>query len=277
MLVRHPTLPLFLSGCVAALAFLAAGAGLTNLELYRPTTPPQFIPGTVSQDIGTVVVAVGLVVLVAGITRGNARWWLLWLGALGYLAYGYAIFIFEAVLNPLYPAYLAIFSLSLWAIIAFFARLQPDALFATNPPRRSTAAIFFVLAAMFLVLWSAILLPAMQSGKRPDGLTINILDLTIVLPLLVLVGVLLLQKAPIADVLAIPLLIKAGSIGVSVLGGTLISPIFGFPITLGYIAVYAVLGFGPILLILPWWRAIDIKKDVHARWHDTSAGARVFR
>lgn len=256
MLVRHPKMPLFLGGCAAALSCLAAAAGLTDLDLYNQTTPPHFIPGTVSQDIGALIISLALLGLSPGILRGNDRLWLLWIGGLAYLAYGYAIFLFEAVLNPFYPLYLAIFSLSVWAIIAVFARLQPDALVVIAPPRRITAVLFFALAILFAGLWSAILIPAMQSAVRPDGLTINILDLTIVLPALILTGVMLLRKRQLANVLAVPLLIKAATIGLSVLLGTVISPLFGISIKVLDIAIYAFLGFGPVILVVLWMRAI---------------------
>lgn len=260
MLIHNRTVPLLIAGCAAALTCLAAGAGLANLDLYRTSTPPHLIPGTVSQDIGAVAVALALLVLSSGIARGNDRLWLLWLGGLGYLAYGYAIFVFEAVLNPFYPVYLGIFALSIWGIMAFFAELRPAALVAIAPPRRLTAVLFFALAGLFVALWSAILIPAIGVRTRPDGLTIFILDLTFVLPLLVLTGVLLWRRKRIADVLAIPLLMKAGSIGLSVLLGTLLSPAFGMPIMASEVAIYTLLGFGPVVLIVPWMRSIRIEK-----------------
>ena len=84
------------------------------------------------------------------------------------------------------------------------------------------------------------------------------LDFVFVIPLMLLTAVLLLKKGMFGDLLAIPVLIKAGSIGLSVLVGTLISPLFGLPARPEEIATYALLGFGPLLLILPWMRGIRV-------------------
>ena len=92
--------------------------------------------------------------------------------------------------------------------------------------------------------------------RPPEGATIFVFDLALVLPALTVAAVLLWRRARWGDILALPLLMKAGSIGLSVLLGTLIAPAWGLAFSPGEVATYAVLTFLPAALFWPWWRAL---------------------
>ena len=256
-MLTKPRLPLVLSSLAAALAALVALLGIRDLDLYRPMTPDRFIPGTLSQDLLSLVLALGLLALASRLARGgSARLWAVWLGLLGYLAYGYGLYAFETVINELFLVYIAVFSLSIWAVIAFFARTDRAPFRAKAPPRRLTAGLFALLIVLFTVLWLAILIPAMQSRTPPDGATIQVFDFAFVLPALGFGAAMLWRGHPWGDLLALPLLIKAATIGLSVLLGTLLAPRFGGTIDPGEVATYAILGLLPLALTGPWWRAL---------------------
>jgi hypothetical protein len=256
-MIKKPFLPLLLSSLAAGFSVLAAALGLRDVGLYSPMIPTRMIPGAVSQDILTLAVAAALALLSPALARGGtARLWAVWLGLLGYLIYGYGLYAFETLVNPLFLLYIATFSASLWAVLVFFARADRRMLKAAAPPRRLTATLFGFLLALFGVLWLSILIPAMQTRTPPDGATIFVFDFSFVLPALGFAAVMLWRGSPWGDLLALPLLVKAGTLGVSVLLGTLLSPLFGLPIAPGEVITYAILGLLPLALTIPWWRAL---------------------
>ncbi|GGD33987.1 hypothetical protein [Sinisalibacter lacisalsi] len=256
-MLTKPFLPVALSAIAAALTIIASILGLRDPGLYRHLTPERLIPGAISQDLVSLGVAVGLLALAARLAAGaSARFWAVWLGLLGYLVYGYGLYAFETIINPLFLFYIAIFSASLWALLAFFARADRGKLAAKAPPRRLTAALFTLLIALFAALWLSILIPAMQTRTAPDAATIFVFDFGFVLPALAFAAAMLWRADPWGDLLALPLLIKSGTLGISVLIGSLLAPMFGLPINPGEVATYAILGLLPLALTIPWWRAL---------------------
>lgn len=254
--------PLFLiTGLLAGLGWLAAGWGIADPSIYRPTTPARLIPGAVGQDLFTVWACTGLVLCLGAIRRG-AEWpWLFWVGLTGYLLYAYGLYSFEGTYNPLFLVYVALLGLSLWGLILFFGRarlavIQPAP--GRPPPRRLVATLFLLLVVLFLVLWLATLLPAMAERARPEGNTIFVFDLSFFLPLLLLEAVLLLRRRPLGDQLAVPILVKLTTLGSSVLLGALLVPVFGGDPVPGEVATYAVMGLLPASLVVPYLRRIRV-------------------
>jgi hypothetical protein len=86
------------------------------------------------------------------------------------------------------------------------------------------------MVVMFAGLWLSILLPSMASRVPPDGNAIFVQDLAFVLPLLAVTARLLWLGRPMGDLLAVPVLVKMATLGLSVLLGTLISPLYGLPL-----------------------------------------------
>lgn len=256
-MVARSALPLTLSALAALLALGLSLAGLARPELYQPMTPARLMPGTLSQDIVSLAAALGLLAVSRPLSRRSAaRLWLVWLGLLGYLAYAYGLYAFETVVNPLYLGYIAVFGLALWAVFVFFARADRGRVRPFGPPRRLTAALFALLAALFLILWLSILIPAMASRTPPEGATIFVFDLAFALPALLACAVLLWRGAAWGDLLALPLLVKLATLGLSVLVGTLIGPLWGFAVVPAEVATYAVLALLPAALLPTWWRAL---------------------
>lgn len=259
-MTESTTLPLirYLSLATAALAALVAGYSLADPGIYRPLTPEPLMPGSLSQDIGTLICA-GLVAFTVADKARNAAWWLIWAGAMAYLAYGYALYSFEALYNPLYLGYIAIFALSIWTLGLFATRsgIRVTASWPA-PPRRATAILLILLTALFLMLWLSIMLPAMARREVPLASTIFVLDFSIVLPALAICALSLWQGRQLGDLLAVPLLMKSASIGLSVLGGTLLGPFYGLPIALEEVATYAVLGLLPPIFMALFLRRIRV-------------------
>ena len=256
---------LFVLSALAAIIALGVSAySLINPDVYRSSVPQTLLPGAFSQDAVSLLVALSLLLCIYFIRSGRQMIWLVWVGLLGYLFYAYALYSFDRVYNLLFLFYIAILGLAVYALIGFFRYSDLSCICIKEgprqPPRKAVAVLFLLLAALFATLWLNIVIPAMVSKVPPEGNSILVMDLSFVLPLLAVEARLLLKKAPLGDVLAIPLLIKAGSLGLSVFVGTLIAPLFGQAIAPASVALYALLGFGPLALIMPFLSALTVSQ-----------------
>lgn len=263
VLASRRNIPFLLSTVAALLTLGVAGYSLFDLSLYSPSTPERMIPGAASQDLVSVLSAIGILLCMWAVQRGREKAWLICIALLGYLFYAYALYCFEGVYNPLYLFYIAILGLVVYALGSFFVFADLDAVrlqAGKKPPRKATAVLLLLLVAMFAGLWLSIMLPAMAERVVPEASTIFVLDFALVLPLLVIEAFLLFKSAPLADTLAFPLLVKVGSLGVSVLLGALFAPLFGQPLDWPSVGIYAIMGLIPLLFALPFWRALQVEQ-----------------
>jgi hypothetical protein len=117
-------------------------------------------------------------------------------------AYTFAIYAFAVHFGPLFLLHVAVLGLAAWALIGFFADLDParvrDA-YPSDGPRRFVAGFLMVIAGAFALLWLGQDLPAMVDGEpseelRDTGLLTNpvhVLDLAFFLPTAMVAGALL--------------------------------------------------------------------------------------
>jgi hypothetical protein len=257
-------IPFTLSTLAALLTLGVAGYSLLNLSVYSPSTPDALIPGAASQDLVSFLSALGLLLCITLIHRGQEMAWLIWVGLLGYLFYAYALYSFEGVYNQLYLFYIAIVGLVIYALISFFMgadlatiRSRPG----KKPPRKPAALLFLLLVVMFAFLWLSIIIPSMGDRVPPEASTIFVLDLAFFLPLLTIEALLLFRSDPLGDALVIPILVKVGTLGLSVLLGALLAPLFGQAIDLTSVGIYALLGFGPLLFVVPFFRSMHVERS----------------
>ena len=245
----------------AAVLTLAAVAASLALPAPFAAVPESLRPGAWSQDTISAPAALALLLVNARLRQGWEKGWLIWAGLVGYLIYAYGLYSFDRVMNPAYPLYLCVLACSVLAAVLFVRAAEPGALRAASrpPPRRAVAVLFALLVVLFTGLWLAQLLPAMAARQPLPGQTIFTLDLAFALPLTALTAVALWRAHPVGDLLAIPMLMKVAVLGVSVFLGTLYGwAFFGGPFMGFDLALYALMGFGPALLIWPVWRGLEV-------------------
>jgi len=176
----------------------------------------------------------------------------------------------HGVYNQLYLFYIAIVGLVVYALISFFMVADLDTVQprpGKKPPQKLAAVLFLLLVAMFAGLWLSIIIPAMGDRVAPDVSTIFVLDLAFFLPLLTIEAVFLFRGTLLGDALAIPILVKVGTLGLSVLLGALFAPWFGQEIDLASVGIYALLGLGPLLFVVPFLRSMHIaQSDRHEEY-----------
>ena len=214
------------------LAMAASAVGLLVPGLYRDSE--AWVRQAQASDLTTLAIAVPLLSL--GLwrgARGSAVAYLLALGSLGYLAYGYAIFSFSVATNAMTPVHYAILGLASWSLFLNVAELDLNALSAhgiVRLPRRRTGWFLIGVAALFLLLWGGQIATSIATGATaPEvaalGLTANpvwALDLAFALPLFAVAGVLMLRAERNAIFAVVPVLAFIAVMGVSIL------VIFGF-------------------------------------------------
>jgi hypothetical protein len=211
----------FVYGLSLGLGVLLASASVVGLAsglggLYEPYPPSE--AGLFAQDL--VVLFVALPLLVASIwlaRRGSVAGLLAWAGALFYAAYTYYFMVIGAF-TILFPVYIAIVALAMYALLALLFALDAARVaqaIGDRGPRRPMAAFFLVTVVLFIVLWGGLVASSLAAGEGLDPVQhlVVAIDGAILLPILGYAGVQLLRRATSAPVLAGLLIVKAGLTG----------------------------------------------------------------
>ncbi len=209
---------LVLSVPISALGITASLTGILVDRSYRDETT-SWANQAVGQDIANLAVLSVLLVLGYAAARGSARALLAWAGTVVYTAYTYAIYAFALHFGPLFLVHVAVFGMAVWALIGFFASVDPArarAAHADGPLTRFVAVLLIVLGSGFALLWLAQDVPAAISGTpskelRDTGLLTNpvhVLDLALFLPGSLVAGVALYRRQAWGHLLA-PIMLSA--------------------------------------------------------------------
>jgi hypothetical protein len=226
----------WLTALVVALAVVAAGVGLfwrtgdgpvafTTLRgqavqldghgLYRNDT---VFAAAGNRGTDAVTLALGiplLVVAAARYRRGSLRGALLLAGAFTYFLYVYATMALNAAYGDFFLVYVALFSASCFGLALTCASVNLDTLpdyLSPERPRRGPAAFMFAGGVVTLVVWIGPLLTALIARQPPklldsySTMVTYALDLALITPLCFVAAVLFLRRAPLAYLVAFPLL-----------------------------------------------------------------------
>jgi len=159
----------------------------------------------VGWDAFTLIVTVpsllGVTVFVA---RGSFRGRLVAAGLLGYFAYMYLEYAVTWAFGPLFALFIAIYAASLLGIVWIGAGLAAEGLadrFDESFPRRSWAALSIGMASLLTVLWAGRIAEGLSSDVSgllhgETTMTIQALDLGIVVPTAVVTALLALGRHP---------------------------------------------------------------------------------
>jgi hypothetical protein len=263
---RQPIIAYWLTGLIIVLTVAAALSGLLWPGIYND--PASILPQAYGQDLVTLVVGVPLLVVATVFAvRGSLRGRLIWLGALGYILYTYASFAFGSVYNSLFLLYVALFSLSLFAMVLGMMSLdveQIGGMFASNTPVRPLAGYFGLVGFLIGLMWLSEIVLALMTGTLPPTLVesevhtlfIQVLDLGVVVPLSLLTAVLLWQRRPWGYTLASVLLVKAATLGLAVLAMVVFMTQAGLTVNWGVVALFLGITLAPIALAVPFLRGL---------------------
>ncbi len=203
---------------VAILAVLASAGGLLLKGLYRDNA---FVTTTwFGNDVVTLFLAVPILVVALFFSaRGSLRAQLVWLGALDYMLYNYAFYLFGAAFNAFFLIYAALLGLSIFALIFGLVGLDVERIrqqFSGHTPVKWISGYFlfvaFGLGTVYLIQSIAFIatgqLPAIVTISEHPTNVVFALDLTLLIPWLVVGAVWLMKRRPWGYVLAGILSIK---------------------------------------------------------------------
>jgi hypothetical protein len=235
---------------------LAAGAGLLAPAVYG-RNPAAIVPALRGQDLVTLLALPVLAVTLALSWRGSGRSTLILLGMLGYMTYTYAGAAVGYAFAALTLLYIALFSLSVFALGAAASGLDAAALaegFDEATPRKGVAAFLVLIGLLLAALWLGQIGSFLVSGVLPAGVTaagggpyyVYAFDLGLILPLTVLGAIWLWRRQAWGYVLASYILVKATTMGLALLAMNWFGRAAGVPVDpvelLGFYTLLAVGG-----------------------------------
>lgn len=235
-----------LSAGVAALAALASAGGLLLPQLYRDSE--FFKAAWLSNDLVTLAVAVPLLLTALVLARrGSQRAALVWVGALAYMIYNYAFYLFGAAFNAFFLLYAALFTLSFYALVLALSIMDISGIgrqFSAGTPVKWIAVFLFFISMPLIFVEGGQCIRFIFTGRPPaTPPLIFALDLTVVVPNTILAGVLLWQRRPWGFVLAAIMLVKALVYGLVLVTGT---------------SLIAVRGIGPWDPLMPFYSTVAV-------------------
>jgi len=246
-----------LSIIVAILAAVASVGGLLISNLYQDN---DFVKlAWFANDLITAMVAVPLLIASLWfVKKGSLHGQLVWMGMLGYMAYNFAFYLFGAAFNAFFLVYVALFSVSVAALILGLSNLDVNYIaqrFSPQSPVKVIGIYLMVIAMMLLLMETGMISNYLLTGNLPATIqqtghptsVVFALDLSIVVPVSVVTGILLWKRRTWGYVMGMMMLLKGFTYGLVLCIGTVVlakSPAYGqWDPTSPFYVVIASVGF----------------------------------
>lgn len=209
---------------IAVLVTLASLLGLLASWPYKEETENWVLQAR-GQDLGNLLAVVALIVSAVRMRTGSLGATQVWVGTLFYLLYAYIVYSFAVHFGRLFLVYVAILGLVFYTLIASLpARVRPAA-YPDGAVRVFAAWVLIGTGALFALLWLGELIPATVSGQAPPsqqiaGLIVNpihVIDLSVVLPGMIIIGILTLRGDRTGLFLTVPALVFSVLMGSSII------------------------------------------------------------
>jgi hypothetical protein len=191
-------------GLSAGLAVMTVVAAALTFWVPGILAGPAAMNGS-ARGTALVMLMLGVPALVTAMVhtaRGSMRALVVWAGTLGYLVYNAGMFVFATPYNRLFLGYVAMLSLSVWALVSLLCRARPSSMVTERLPSRSIAAYMWVTVALNAFLWLSTIVPSLFAERPTEvmdgtGLATNpvfVQDLAIFLPAAAAAGLWLWQS-----------------------------------------------------------------------------------
>lgn len=195
-----------LSILIAILATIASAGGLLLDGLYRDNA---FVTTTwLGNDAITLFLAVPiLIAAMIFANRGSLKAQLIWMGALDYMLYNYAFYLFGASFNWFFLIYAALLALSIFALIFGLINLDVNGIsqqFRKDTPVKWIGGYFIFVASglglVYLIQSIGFIttdnVPAIVTMSGHPTNVVFALDLTLLIPWLILGALWLMKRQP---------------------------------------------------------------------------------
>lgn len=222
---------------ISILVVLASLAGLLFSGTYQFETENWRMQAQ-GQDIGNLFAVVILLGGAYGMSQKSFKSSLVWIGTLFYLLYAYLIYAVALHFGSFFLFYVAILGVVTYSLIFWFITNTIQKSTAVYPKARVLTFSAYVLIAtgvLFALLWLSEIIPSLMSGVVPKSLSeagliinpVHVIDLSTVLPGMIVTGILALKARPTGLYFVVPWLVFAILMGTSVVAATVIIAIGG--------------------------------------------------
>lgn len=227
----------------------------------------------VGWDIITLFFAVpALLLALPSLARGSLQGRLFVLGLLGYFFYQYLMYAVTWAFGPLFLLFIAIYALSLVAIVFIVATIPVSELperFSERFPRRGMAALCFMLAGLLLFMWLGRLIPAYQGQIEGilDGQTtfvVQALDLGLIVPLALFTGVTAWRGHAIGYLLASTVVVKAFAMAAAISAMLLMAWVYEGSLEVAPLAIFAAIIAATLWLGIRMYGSLLPAPDEHS-------------
>jgi hypothetical protein len=155
-------------------------------SMYEGLAEP-LVAGTRGQDV-MAVAFVPVAGWAAGATRrGSLVGPVVWMAALAFWAYGYALLAFSTLAIPLYPAYIAVLGLSAFALLLVAAGLETRG-FAdrlAGAPAWPSITVLSLTVGLLAPVWLILMAGGIHDGQLPETANVFVLDLGFIFPTMI--------------------------------------------------------------------------------------------
>jgi hypothetical protein len=259
---------LWLSVPIAVLAITGSIIAIVLDDRIYAEETANWAAQAAGQDIANLIAYPALLLLALAASRGSVRAYLGWAGVLAYSVYSYAIYVFDIHFGPLFLVWVAVFGLSIYALIGGLASIDPTRVKASFTGRvavRSTSVLLIGIGALFYLLWLSEILPATVAGTTPEAYAkagvptnpVHVLDLAVFLPAAVLAGTLVAKGHRWGYCLAPTVLVAMVFISVGIVSLMVVLAVRGQEAPLGVVAGVAVLAVVELVVVARFLGAID--------------------
>lgn len=220
-----------ISVLITVLVAVASLLGIFNPQTYIKETTNWALQAR-GQDIGNLLAIISLLVSVYFLSKKSLKAYFVWLGVLFYLIYAYLIYSFAAHFNFLFLVYVAILGLSIYTLIGGLLGQNHSILLkkiSYNSKTKAAAILLIVIGVLFGFLWLSEIARALFTGSIPQSLVntgllvnpVHVIDLSVVLPGLIITGILFLKKSPLGYLFTAPWLMFSVLMGSSIIVTTI--------------------------------------------------------
>ncbi|MBI5953032.1 MAG: hypothetical protein HY865_15345 [Chloroflexi bacterium] len=201
-----------LSISIAILAALTSIGSLLLPDMYRDNPFVKTI--WLGNDSVTLFVAIPiLVAALAYSAKGSSKGQLIWMGMLDYMLYNYAFYLFGAAFNAFFLLYAALLALSIFALIFGLANLDVNRIspqVKKDMPVKWIGGYFLFVASGLGLVYLIQSIGFIATGNVPAIVTLSghptnvvyALDLTLLIPWLILGALWLIKRQPWGYVIA---------------------------------------------------------------------------
>lgn len=223
---------MIVSVIISLLVVLASVAGLLYSGTYQFETE-NWRRQAQGQDIGNLFAVLLLLGSAYGVGRKSFRSCLIWVGTLFYLLYAYLIYAVALHFGNLFLLYVTILDLVIYSLIFWFLTTAFQKNTTVYPKARVltfSAYVLITTGVLFALLWLSEIIPSLMSGTVPKslieaGLIVNpvhVIDLSTVLPGMIVTGILALKARPTGLYFVVPWLVFTVLMGISVVAAMII-------------------------------------------------------